>query len=193
MSVLLVLLGFLQHRDYHGYELKKEIQRYMGNWTDIKFGSIYHALKKLVERGFVEIVGEERQKGKPDRRIYRITSAGRNQFDALLRALLLQQRRVFYDLDIGLYFAGRLTNAQRSKILAERLRRIQQERATLANAKNLPAHRSIPKISEVIIDHSLYHLDAEIHWLQDCIQRMRRENLYAIPSADLVQMDGKGK
>jgi DNA-binding PadR family transcriptional regulator len=191
MSVPLVLLGFLQNRDYHGYELKKEIQRYMGNWTDIKFGSIYHALKKLVEHDYVEIVGEERQKGKPDRRIYRITSAGRSQFKRLLRELLLQHRRVFYDFDIGLYFAGRLTEAQRSKILTERLRKIQQERTLLANAKKLPVHRSIPRISEVIMDHSLSHLNAEINWLEACIARMRRENLYAIPSADSVQKRGK--
>lgn len=182
MSVLLVLLGFLQNRDYHGYDLKKEIQRYMGNWTDIKFGSIYHALKKLVERGFVEIVGEEKQKGKPDRRIYRITSAGRNQFGLLLRELLLQNRRVFYDFDIGLYFADRLTKTQRSKILTERLRKIRQERARLENAKSFPVHRSIPRISEVIIDHSLSHLDAEIHWLENCLQRMLGEDLYAVPA-----------
>lgn len=184
MSVPLVILGFLKERDYHGYELKKEIQRQMGNWTDIKFGSIYHALKKLVERGSVEIVGEERQSGRPDRTIYRITPKGRAEFLDLIRDLVKRFQRVYLEFDVGLYFAGHLAKEELLKLLDQRLKDTRAERAMLGSVKQLPAHRKLPRVSEIIVDHGIFHLDAELAWMDLCMQRLRREDLYATPRND---------
>jgi len=181
MSVPLVILGFLKEREYHGYELKKEIQRQMGNWTDIQFGSIYHALKKLVERGSVEIVGEERRQGRPDRTIYRITPKGREEFLDLIRGLVKRFQRVYLEFDVGLYFAGHLREKELQTLLATRLKALQSERTLLGGVKQLPAHRQLPKISEIIVDHGIYHLDAELAWMDLCMQRLKNEKLYSPP------------
>ena len=45
MSVRLYVLGVLNERDAHGYEMRnlaKEAD--LAQWTDIGYGSIYHAL-----------------------------------------------------------------------------------------------------------------------------------------------------
>ena len=46
-----VILGLLRQKPLYGYELKQIIEEYMGDWTDIKFGSIYFALSRLNDEG----------------------------------------------------------------------------------------------------------------------------------------------
>jgi len=178
MSVPLVILGFLQERDYHDYELKKQIQRNMGNWTDIKFGSIYHALKKLVDRGSVEIVGEERQIGRPDRTIYRITPHGREEMRSLLTQLLSRFQRSYFEFDIGLFFAAQMPRAELNQHLEKRLAAIKAFMHRLGQVKDLPVHQTLPKISEVIVDHTRFQMNAELQWSQMCAQRLNEEDLY---------------
>jgi len=178
MSVPLVILGFLQERDYHGYELKKQIQRHMGNWTNIKFGSIYHALRKLVDRASVEIVGEERQVGRPDRTIYRITTRGREEFRSLLTRLLSRFQRSYFEFDIGLFFAAQMPPEELNQHLEKRLAEISAFMQRLGQVKNLPVHQTLPKISEVIVDHTLFHMNAELQWAQMCAQRLKEEDIY---------------
>ena len=67
MSVRLVILGMLQWGEMHGYELKQHIERKMGDWTSIAFGSIYFALRKLSDEGLVERTEEERHGNRPSR------------------------------------------------------------------------------------------------------------------------------
>ncbi len=178
MSVELVILGFLREKEYHGYELKKEIQRRMGQWTDIKFGSIYHALRKLVERGAVQKVGEEHRRGKPDRTIYRITGKGEEEFLALLRELLNRLQRVYLEFDIGLYFAGNLPPVELPKILESRIAEHKEILRILKAVKEMPIHQQLPKVSELIIDHSIYHVEVEVKWLKEVLKRQQTEKLY---------------
>lgn len=186
MSVQLVILGFLRERDYHGYELKKEIQRNMGQWTDIKFGSIYHALKKLVERSSVEKVGEEHHIGKPDRTIYRITQKGEEEFLARLRELLNRIQRIYPECNIGLYFANNLPTDELNDIISRRQIQFEDLKKMLGDVKQMPVHRKLPRISEVIVDHSILHLDAEVKWLKMVKQRLVKEDLYSVPDGEDV-------
>ena len=63
MSTRLVILGFLRGRPLYGYEIKQMIEHVMGDWTNIAFGSIYFALKKLTEDGFIEKAATEQEGG----------------------------------------------------------------------------------------------------------------------------------
>ena len=181
MSVQLVILGFLRERDYYGYDLKKDIQRRMGQWTDIKFGSIYHALKKLVERGAVKKVAQEHQPGKPDRTIYRITRKGEEEFLTLHRELLNRLQRVYLEFDIGFYFGSNLSPDELQDVLTGRETQYENLIKMLRDVKKVPVHRNLPRISEVIIDHTISHLEAEVKWLKRAKLRLNKEDLYALP------------
>ena len=76
MSTRLVILGLLRERPLYGYEIKHIIEDHMGDWTNIAFGSIYFALKKLAEEGFVERAAVEREGNRPSRTVYQLTPAG---------------------------------------------------------------------------------------------------------------------
>src|ERR1700689_4738263 len=70
------LLGLLAIEPMSGYDLGLTIRGSIGHFWNESYGQIYPNLKKLAGGGFVNCK-TERQKGKPDRRIYSVTEKGR--------------------------------------------------------------------------------------------------------------------
>jgi len=86
MNSRLVVLGLLCEKPYHGYEIKQTLkERYMNEWTEIPFGSIYSALKRMTQEGLIRQEGVEKSGNRPSRTVYSITEAGRKEFLKLLR------------------------------------------------------------------------------------------------------------
>ena len=78
-----VLLGMLAIESMSGYDLGLNIRASVGHFWNESYGQIYPNLKKLAVGGFVSCK-TERQKGKPDRRIYSITEKGRERLTGWL-------------------------------------------------------------------------------------------------------------
>ncbi len=77
MNVRTLCLGVLTFGEASGYEIKKNIEEGMfSHFIDASYGSIYPALTQLAGEGLVTVRAEE-QTGKPDKKVYAITSAGR--------------------------------------------------------------------------------------------------------------------
>ena len=70
------LLGLLSRGSHSGYDLKKQIESSIGHFWRESYGQIYPNLKLLERTGHVtsEL---ERQEGRPDKKVYTITNAGR--------------------------------------------------------------------------------------------------------------------
>jgi len=68
------------HRDASGYEIRKLFEEGPFNAIhDVSFGSIYPALTALLEREWVTCSVTE-QDGRPDKKVYSISDAGRTAF-----------------------------------------------------------------------------------------------------------------
>ncbi|HEV2809355.1 MAG TPA: PadR family transcriptional regulator [Acidimicrobiales bacterium] len=52
----LAILGILKEADLHGYELKKHLRKVLGPLSNVSFGSLYPALKRLERHGAVAVV-----------------------------------------------------------------------------------------------------------------------------------------
>ena len=84
MDAKTVCLAVLSQGEASGYEIRKSVEDGpFGHIQDIGFSSIYPALSRLHDEGLVSVT-ELAQEGRPDKKIYRLTSAGRL---ALLNAL----------------------------------------------------------------------------------------------------------
>ena len=86
MDTKTLCLGVLSLGDFSGYEIKKAFEE--GPFAHIhqtSFGSVYPALTRLGEEGLV--TGTElSQEKRPDKKVYRITDAGRAAFlEALMK------------------------------------------------------------------------------------------------------------
>ncbi|MEM9732712.1 MAG: PadR family transcriptional regulator [Pseudomonadota bacterium] len=80
MNVRTLCLAILSQGDSTGYEIRKLVSDgHFSHFVDASFGSIYPALTKMEAEGLV-VSKEERQDGKPNRKVYSICDAGRAAF-----------------------------------------------------------------------------------------------------------------
>ena len=73
-----ILLGFLMEFDQNGYQMKRHMAIGTSNFMDASYGSLYPALKRLLEKGLIE-VKESVEKGKCTK-VYSINKQGRSVF-----------------------------------------------------------------------------------------------------------------
>ena len=72
--VLLVLLS-LAEQPRHGYSILKDVERMSGGRVKLSTGTLYGALRRLLDEAWIERVEEDETPR--DRRSYRLTSRGR--------------------------------------------------------------------------------------------------------------------
>ncbi len=94
MNVRTICLAVLYEGDASGYEIRKQVvEGEYSYFVEASFGSIYPALAKLEDDGLVT-ARTEVQDGKPAKKIYAITVAGRREFlDRLSEPLTEDQFR----------------------------------------------------------------------------------------------------
>lgn len=176
LNVQLAILGFLKEKEFYGYELKKFMERFMGPFANIKFGSIYYALEKLSADRLVEPVREEKAGAQPERTIYRITDRGRAAFLKMLEESLTALQQVYYLLDVSLFFAGGLDPKRVASLLRHRAERVGEARAALAKIHR--SHEGNP-IAQLLIEHNSVHLETEVNYLNRVAECFERGDPYA--------------
>ncbi|WP_108669271.1 PadR family transcriptional regulator [Peribacillus acanthi] len=90
----LILLALLKERDRYGYEITSEMEEKSDGIFKMKEGSLYPALKKLEEKGFIKSYWKDSFDG-PRRKYYYITKIGmtelhnqKSQFESLYQIIL---------------------------------------------------------------------------------------------------------
>lgn len=130
------LLGLLAVSDdrRHGYDLSREFQPggALADVIRLEPGMLYHHLKRLESRGWVEATSEPIP-NRPPRQSYTVTPAGADALDRWLAEPVAHTREVRLEFLVKLYLAhlrgpgpaGRLVAEQRAILagLAESLRR----------------------------------------------------------------------
>ena len=79
------LLGLLSMGPMSGYAIRQRIEESIGNFWSESYGQIYPALKRLVQDGLAELAPEKGHAGRPERKVYRLTAAGRTRLRAWLK------------------------------------------------------------------------------------------------------------
>jgi DNA-binding PadR family transcriptional regulator len=176
MSTRLVILGFLRGQPLYGYEIKRMIEQIMGDWTNIAFGSIYFALKKLAEEGFVEKVGTEQEGGRPSRTVYQITDAGREEFVRLLREVWDSVERQTFVFDIGLSFMSALPIEEVKGYLRKRVTHLEHILQYLEahQAEELADEHVPDRLASAVFEHHRRHLQTELDWTRDLLQNVEQ-------------------
>lgn len=173
MSTRLVILGLLRDRSLHGYEIKHIISEHMDDWTNIAFGSIYFALGKLAEEGFIEKIATEQEGNRPSRSIYQITDVGEAEFFRLLREIWGNLERNFFEFDIGLFFLNALPPDEIKGYLQVRVAQLEGIVQYLNQHQvEQMSKAEVPAQARAIFEHSRVHLEAELIWSRDLLTRI---------------------
>jgi len=98
-SIQLCLLALLAKEQKYGFQILHELRDKSSGFFDLKEGTLYPALRRLEERGFVESHWQEKEGGTP-RRYYRLTDRGRRalaEATAVWDEMTAAARRVLED------------------------------------------------------------------------------------------------
>ena len=158
MSVPLTLLGLLEREPSHGYDLKRDYDAYFGRGKQLPFGQVYSTLGRLARDGKVTAGDAEPGDG-PERKKYMITDTGRTEVDAWLGAPVEPephlQTVLFAKVALALML-GKPAEAYLDRQRAAHVARMQE----LTRLK-----RSGPLVDALLADHALFHLEADLHWI----------------------------
>jgi DNA-binding PadR family transcriptional regulator len=161
-------LALLAEGPAHGYELRGAVQERCGALLPpMNAGQVYNTLGRLESAGLVE--GEEvPQSGRPDRRVYKITAAGRDELAAWVTRPVAPTR--FGDeFFFKLAFAGLGGLADPRTLIDER------------RSESLQALRDIDAVARsgdrgspaaLLAERAAVHLEAELRWLETCRERL---------------------
>ncbi|MFD7656949.1 PadR family transcriptional regulator [Actinosynnema sp. NPDC059797] len=165
MSVKHALLGLLESQARYGYELKHSYDEHFTQGKPLHYGQVYSTLARLLRGGLVEESGVEAGAG-PDRKRYAITEAGVTD---LMNWLTKPEEPSGY-LQNTLYVkvvVALLSGRESTEVLdAQRTAHIHAMRE-LTKRKN-----EGDLVDALICDHALFHLEADLRWLEITSSRL---------------------
>jgi len=100
----LVILSLICEQPMHGYQIEQAItQRNMRAWTDLSTSSIYYILQRLEEKGFIERSQDQEPTSGVPRKVYGITSTGKEQWKESSLQALAQPTFTYTNFLMGLH------------------------------------------------------------------------------------------
>ena len=175
-SSMEVLLGLLEIEPMSGYDLGLSIRGSVGHIWNESYGQIYPNLKKLAAGGFVTSK-TERQKGKPDRRIYSITKKGRERLTKWL-AVPPQPEIARNELLLKLFFGAQVAPGlliRFVELMVERERRVLDE-LTRLEREEIAQRQQYPGAPywKMAARFGQLELAAHLRWAEETIVKLNK-------------------
>ncbi|HLZ59137.1 MAG TPA: PadR family transcriptional regulator [Ktedonosporobacter sp.] len=179
-----MLLGLLLEKPMYGQQIREVIEKHHDLFADfVKKPIIYYHLRELAkpDHGYLEIRSESVEAPGPgaahgdvalrERDVYYITDKGRQYFYKLLRNMLSNYTPGLSEVDAGLFFLHRITPGEAVTLLTERHKLVTDYRATVT--EQIANHINLDDAHQLVNDHKLTLIDAELRWLEGAIEHLR--------------------
>ena len=166
------LLALLSKEPAHGYELKQAVEAEFGElWPPVNVGQIYKTLGRLEADGLVRSANVA-QASRPDKRVFELTAAGRNELLAWIDAPAPAVR-------VKDEFFTKLVLAARAKVADPLVLIDRQRRAHLRQLRSVGelADRASGLAARLAVEGAALHLQADLKWLERCEQAFTTEGL----------------
>ena len=162
------LLALLATGPAHGYELKQAMEQQFGSvLPPLNAGQIYTTLSRLERDGLVDDDAVA-QNGRPNKRVYQLTEAGRMELRGWV-ADATPAARLRDDFFVKLVLA-------RAAGIADPLELIDRQRSAylqaLRSLDDVAAQTDGDVTAALLVEGAALHLEADLKWLDLCEQRM---------------------
>ncbi|MEE1804264.1 PadR family transcriptional regulator [Streptomyces sp. NPDC101062] len=167
MSIGHTLLGLLESGPRHGYDLKRAFDDQFGQDRPLHYGQVYSTMSRLLKNGLVVVDGVE-SGGGPERKRYAITDAGVTDVAQWLAQPESPQpylQSTLYTKVVIALLTGRSAQSLLDTQRAEHLRTMRELTAR---------KRGGDFADQLICDHALFHLEADLRWLELVAARLDR-------------------
>jgi DNA-binding PadR family transcriptional regulator len=177
MSLGHAILGFLRYGPLSGYDLKERFDLSVRHFWPADQSQIYRVLAKLDEQGYARVKVVE-QENRPDRKVYSITKAGREELYRWLTTPLEMEGGRNASL-VQVFFSAQLANQEILEIFR---RAAEQCRSLLEHLRKVPAqaNRFTAEVEDpreawcwfLTLECGIRMNEAKLAWMEDVIARI---------------------
>jgi len=169
----LAVLALLFERPMHPYEMGVLLrQRHKEESIKFRYGSLYTVIEYLLEREFIVARETARDGRRPERTVYELTAAGREELRAWMADLIAQPVKEYPQFEAALCLMPVLPPDEVLALLRRRLELITQNAAALAQQIEASAGLNLPPLFLIETEYRLAFIKAEQHFVADLIGRI---------------------
>jgi DNA-binding PadR family transcriptional regulator len=167
----LAVLATVVQRPMHRYEMASVMRaRGKDRDMDIKWGSLYTVVQNLERNGYLETIGVTRQGARPERTVYQITDAGRDELVAWTRELIAEPAAEHTRFIAGLSVLAVLTPQDVIDLLRTRLQRLTQSVDALT--AQLEQASDVPRLFLIEDEYRIAMTRAETDWTRSLLDEL---------------------
>jgi DNA-binding PadR family transcriptional regulator len=169
----LAVLSYLTEGPRHPYELSRLLREH-GDDRSIKFnhGSLYMVVRQLAKAGFIVEQETSREGQRPERTVYALTDAGRNELHDWLRELVEEPQHEYPHFVAALSLIAALPPGEVVELLGRRLGRLAEQRAEIRELIDSTLAGGVHPLFMVEEEYRLALLDAESVFVERFIERI---------------------
>lgn len=169
----LPVLSYLTRRPMHPYELSRTL-RDNGDARSVRFNhsSLYMVVQQLAKAGFIAEQGTTRAGQRPERTVYALTDAGRDELRDWLRELIEVPQHEYPQFVAALSLIAALPPSEVVELLAGRLRRLAAQRGDIRELIDSTLAGGVHPLFLVEEEYRLALLDAESLFVERFLEQI---------------------
>ncbi|MCX5046933.1 MULTISPECIES: PadR family transcriptional regulator [unclassified Streptomyces] len=173
----LAVLVTLWQKPMHPYEIAQTLRRQgKDTSTKINYGSLYTVVQSLEKHGFVEVTDVERQGNRPERTVYGLTEAGREEMTEWLSDLVAVPAKEYPIFETALSLVGALPPDEVVRLLEERLNSLEVQAASARGAL-AKLYETLPRLFLIETEYQLHMIEAQAEWVRGFLEEIRKGSL----------------
>jgi len=157
----------------HPYEMGVILkQRHKEESIKLRYGSLYTVIELLLRRAFIAARETARDGRRPERTVYEITDAGRDELRAWMADLIAEPVKEYPQFEAALCLLPVLPPDEALVLLRERAERIAQNAAALTRHVEAIGEQDFPPLFLVETQYRLALMRAEQQFVGELIRRI---------------------
>ena len=169
----LAVLALLFERPMHPYEMGVILkQRHKEESNKLRYGWLYTVIELLLRRAFIAARETARDGRRPERTVYEITDAGRDELRAWMADLIAEPVKEYPQFEAALCLLPVLPPDEALVLLRERAERIAQNAAALTRHVEAIGEQDFPPLFLVETQYRLALMRAEQQFVGELIRRI---------------------
>jgi DNA-binding PadR family transcriptional regulator len=169
----LAVLALLFERPMHPYEMGLILrQRHKEESIKFRYGSLYTVIDLLLQRSFIVARETGRDGRRPERTVYELTHAGREELRTWMADLIGEPVKEYPQFEAALALLPVLTPDEALALLRRRLTLIEQNSAMLIRELQAIGVADFPPLFLVETEYRLALIKAEQHFVAELIRRI---------------------
>jgi DNA-binding PadR family transcriptional regulator len=173
-SLAIAVLYLLTREPLHPYEMRQRIRiQHIDRVMKVTQGTLYSTVERLAEAGLITPIETSRDGRRPERTVYAITDAGRDQMLDALRETLLRPGAEYRRLAMALSFASTLEPAEVADLLERRRVEVEVQLGGLNTALDWTQKQGLPRVHVIETEYLAALQRAELDWLRAAVEDIK--------------------